>query len=234
MMAQVIINKVFIDTSLISECELVLPVRAHWLEGNPPGWDMPFLHESCRPLIDAYYERDASLTSTLWAMALKANARSKFLYILQVIFNQLIDPSRSTAHFDLYGMNICFHLQVLVASLDVRSAVAKFRTDIDHRPSKWLRRLLSAMHPAFLDHLLYHFDLWCCDISTIASGGANRSILYSMWTRSDSYIGKANLIRTKHNANFAGAPMRLMEHWEGLCLASNPTFHRPRYKIFRR
>jgi len=59
-------------------------------------------------------------------------------------------------------------------------------------------------------------------------------VIYSMWTRSDLYIGKANVVRTKNKKGFAGAPARLMEHWEGLSLPLCTQYNRPRYKLFRR
>ena len=102
------------------------------------------------------------------------------------------------------------------------------------KPHSWLQQVLRCFNPCWLSFIMDDWQSWSQVIVDIGEHASSSTVLYAMWSRSDLYIGKANTQRFKHGKHYAGAPHRLIEHWEGLCLPKSQCYHRPRYKLFRR
>jgi hypothetical protein len=202
------------DEHMFGRCSASVPSIPS-LQGRPPLWSENVDEATSSALLQSYGQRQPAFLSELWAQAMRPNCRQIYLETLQTILKSLVLPSRACARFDRYAMMVCFHLQTVVASLDARSCYAEWINSSCQRPPSWLRMLLTGMHPNWLHNLLHDFSAWAADVASISAANEDSSIIYGMWSRSDFYVGKANTCRKKSGGHFAGAPMRLMEHWEG-------------------
>ena len=206
-----------------------------WLVGSPPNWqDDSNSNFSTDCLLDKFHNRDPTLLQFMWGSALGSSARQKYLRCFQGILHSLMNCTKKQATFDRYAMLICFHLQIIVASLDIRATRSHWLSNYRHRPAQWFRMIHAGIHPDWIRLILNDLGQWSTIVGRLSSAAQDGSIIYAMWSLSDFYVGKANVTRYKGQRRFAGCPARLMEHWEGLCLKDSKSFSRPRYKIFRR
>ena len=211
-----------------------------WIDSRPSHWpDIDAKHSggpSAAELIAMYRNRTLNLI-TLWTNIDRTGCRSSYLSVFSAILLSLMNAERTTSSANRYGQMLCYHLQIIVATLDVRSGVRQLQKNGGRPPPKWLRKILNGMDPTWLHHLLHDTSAFISDITSTCNpshGKDNGTIIYSMWSPEDTYIGKANVCRIKNGRCLAGATIREMEHWESLILPLNRYYGRPRYKAFRR
>ena len=214
-------------------------LRLGWIDSRPKHW--PDINTktgrspSAAEIMAMYRERTLTL-HTLWTDIDRTGCRSSYLSVLSSILLSLMDENRTTGSANRYGQMICYHLQIIVATLDIRSGVRKLQASGGRPPPRWLQKILAGMDPTWLHHLLHDTSAFISDMVSTCSptlGKNNGTIIYDMWSPEDVYIGKANVGRIKNQRIFAGATIRLMEHWESLILPLNRYHKRPRYKAFR-
>ena len=109
------------DGLMFGTCSATVP-STPWLEGRPPQWSENPGNLSSFAFLKAYDKKEPQFLSVLWANALAPHCRQVYLETLQGILKSLMFTSRTSARFDRYAMMVCFHLQTIVASLDLRSS----------------------------------------------------------------------------------------------------------------
>ena len=88
-----------------------------------------------------------------------------------------------------YSQMLCYHIHVIVATLDVRAGVRRQKSSDGRPPPKWLRNILAAMDPEWLHHLLHDTTAWCNDVISTCSpklGTENGTVIYDMWSPEDT------------------------------------------------
>ena len=202
-----------------------------WLRGCPDLWSRHALTE-CDTLYSKY--TNADFISSIWSNAFDSHFRQLLLLLSQRLLSDMLEDRTSTALFNRHMHLVFFHIQCIIASLDIRGSYQNWLRSKTKEPASWLQRILRCLKPSWLNLILHDWKGWCEVVNGLSSTATDSTVLYAMWSRSDLYIGKANSRRKKLHDFYPGVPHRLVEHWEGLCLPKAQNFNRPRYKLFRR
>ena len=88
----------------------------HWPDDNAKFSGMP----SAADLAHMYRSRTLTL-ETLWTNIDRSGCRASYLSVHAIIVRSLMNPTKTTGRACRYSQMICYHLQVIVATLDVRA-----------------------------------------------------------------------------------------------------------------